>query len=197
MHQWHHPDRACHAGDHQQQHDIKAERLDAGKLHGQPGRQQTGQDATAIQRQQRKQVEHEHHDVDQYAAGAHLQEEFLADAAQLQQVVQCGPENRLDEVGARTSQCDPQHVAARIAQPVHAHRYRLGVAEQERRVRQQQNARQYHRAEGIDVPERVKTDASEIPGGIVAEPVCDESMRRLVKGDRDHQRQHPDRQRVE
>jgi hypothetical protein len=41
--------------------------------------QQSDQDATPVQRRQRKQVEDEHHDIDQDAALAHLDEEGLVD----------------------------------------------------------------------------------------------------------------------
>ena len=58
---------------------------------------------------------------------------------------------------------------------------------------QQQHPRQQHRAEGIDVLERIEADAAELLGGVVAEPVRDKGVRGLVKGDGDDQRQDPDR----
>jgi hypothetical protein len=45
--------------------------------------------------------------------------------------------------------------------------------------------------------ERIETDAAEFPGGIVAEAVRDETMRRFMKRDRDDKREYPDREIVE
>jgi hypothetical protein len=42
------------------------------------------------------------------------------------------------------------------------------------------------------VPERIEADAAKLPGGIVAEMVRDEAVRRLVKGDCDDEWQNPD-----
>ena len=64
-------------------------------------------------------------------------------------------------------------------------------------MRQQQDARQDHGAEGIDMLERIEADAAELQGGVVAEPVRDKAVRRLVEGDGDDERQHPDREVVE
>ena len=64
-------------------------------------------------------------------------------------------------------------------------------------MRQQQNTRQHHGAEGIDMFQRIEADAAELPGGVVTQPVRDKSVRGFVKGDRDDERQHPDRQRIE
>jgi hypothetical protein len=81
-----------------------------------------------------------------------------------------------------------------MAKGTEVHRHRLGVAEQERRVGQQQHARQNQGAERIDVLERVEGDPAALPGGVVAERVRDKTMRRLVEGDGDDQRHDPDRE---
>ena len=70
---------------------------------------------------------------------------------------------------------------------------RLGIAEHERRMRQQQHAGKDHRAEWIDMLQRVETDAAELPGGVVAKPVRHKGVGGLVKGDGDEEREHPDR----
>ena len=49
------------------------------------------------------------------------------------------------------------------------HRHRFGIAENESRIRQQQQSRQDDRADGIDMPERIEADAAGFLGGIVAE----------------------------
>src|SRR4051812_48428202 len=42
--------------------------------------------------------------------------------------------------------------------------------------------------------ERIETDAAEFPGGIVSEAARDEAMGCLMKGDRNDQREDPDRE---
>ena len=63
-------------------------------------------------------------------------------------------------------------------------------------MREQEHAGQQNCSEGIDMPDRVEGDPPEIIGGVVAEPMRDETVRGLVKGDGDEQRQHPDRKLV-
>ena len=58
---------------------------------------------------------------------------------------------------------------------------------------QQQDRRQEHRAEGIDVLCRIEADAAEVPGGIVAEAMGDKGVGGLMKGNGEDQRQDPDR----
>ena len=50
-------------------------------------------------------------------------------------------------------------------------------------MRQQQQARQNHGPERIDMLERVEADPAKLPGGIVAELVCHKGVRGLVEGD--------------
>ena len=102
-------------------------------------------------------------------------------------------DRRQDDVGGGAGQRHPDHVEPGMVKVPEIHRDRLGVAEQERGMRQQQHARQNHGAEGIDMLERVEADAAEFPGGIVAEPVCHKGVRGLVKGDRDEEGEYPDR----
>ena len=71
-------------------------------------------------------------------------------------------------------------------------RHRLGEAEHHPAARgQQQHRRQDHRAERIDVAQRIEGDAAEPLGGVVAEPPGDEAVRRLVEGDGEQHRQDP------
>ena len=41
--------------------------------------------------------------------------------------------------------------------------------------------------------ERIEADPAELPGGIVAQPVGDKSVGGLMKGDRNQDREHPNR----
>jgi hypothetical protein len=45
--------------------------------------------------------------------------------------------------------------------------------------------------------EGIEADAALVPGDVVAEMVGDKAVRGLMKGDGDHQRQYPDRYRVD
>src|SRR5207253_863040 len=77
------------------------------------------------------------------------------------------------------------------------HRDRLGVAEQEGRMRQQKQARKKHGAKGIDMLEGVEADPAELPGGVVPKPVRHKAVGGLVKGDGDEEGKHPDGELVE
>ena len=52
-------------------------------------------------------------------------------------------------------------------------------------MRQQEDAGQDHRAEGVDMFQRIEGDAAELPGGAVAEQIGDKTVRRLMEGDGD------------
>ena len=60
-------------------------------------------------------------------------------------------------------------------------------------MRQQQQARQNHGAERVDMLERIEADPAKLLGGVVAEPVGDKRVGGLVEGDGDEERQDPDR----
>jgi hypothetical protein len=64
-------------------------------------------------------------------------------------------------------------------------------------MRHQEYRRHDQRAEGIDVPDRIETDAAEVVGGIVTETMGDIAVGGFVKGDGDHERQDPDGEVVE
>ena len=100
-------------------------------------------------------------------------------------------QQRKQQIHARSSSRHPDHVAARIAQCAKVDRDRFCVAEQERRAHQQEERRQQDRSERVDVFEWIEADPAELPGGIVAQEVCDEAMRGLVKRDGDHERYDP------
>ena len=131
-HQGLHPEGTDHAGHHQGHDDEEAPGLDTRDQHGLLVGQQSDQDATPVQRRQRKQVEDEHHDIDQDPALAHLDEEGLVDPDGGQQVEQHHPAHGLQEVDPRPCQRDPDHVALGVAQVAEVHRDGPGVAEQER-----------------------------------------------------------------
>jgi hypothetical protein len=60
-------------------------------------------------------------------------------------------------------------------------------------MRQQQQARQNHGAEGVDVLEGIETDPPKFPGGVIAKPMRDKGVSGFMEGDGDQERQHPDR----
>ncbi|MNH20205.1 hypothetical protein D3C79_799660 [compost metagenome] len=135
-----------------------------------PPGQQAGQDAAAVERRQREQVEGPHHQVDQDAGAGHFDEEALLHAAGHQHHEQHGPGNGLDEIGRGAGQRDPDHVAFGVAQVVEAHRHGLGIAEQESaRRREVQHQRHQYGADGVDVLDRVERDAPQHIGRVVAE----------------------------
>src|SRR5260370_5391962 len=62
---------------------------------------------------------------------------------------------------------------------------------------EQQHRRQYQGAEGIDMDKRIEADPAAVKGGVVAQRMRDETVRGLMEGDGDDERQYPDRQAVE
>ena len=92
---------------------------------------------------------------------------------------------------------DPDHVVPRIVQCAEIHRHRLGVAEQEGRVQEDQQARHEDRAERVDVLERIEGHAALLPGGAVAEAQGDEPVRGLVQRDGEDGRYDPGGDRVD
>ena len=89
------------------------------------------------------------------------------------------------------------HVEPGMVQVPEVDRDRLGVAEQERRMRQQQHARQDHRPERVDMLDRIEAHPAKLPGGIVAELIRHEGMRGLVERDGDQEGEDPDRDGVQ
>ena len=59
---------------------------------------------------------------------------------------------------------------------------------QDEKAEQRHHRRQDQRAEWVDMLQRVEADPAELPGGVVAEPVRDKAVRRLMKRDGDDQR---------
>ncbi|MGY3422020.1 hypothetical protein ACVWZW_002495 [Bradyrhizobium sp. F1.13.4] len=96
--------------------------------------------------------------------------------------------------GGRPGQRHPHHAEPGVVELAEIHRHWLCVAEQERRMREQQHRRQDHGAERVDVAERIEADTAELRGRIVTETMCHEGVRSLVEGDGEHQRQHPHRE---
>ncbi len=109
------------------------------------------------------------------------------------QVESCGRDDGKQKVHARARRGHQDHVATRIAECAKVHRHRLGISEQERRTSQQQQRGQQNGSEWIDMLERIEADAAQPPSSIVAEQMGYETMGRLVKCDRDHHRQKPNR----
>ena len=108
-----------------------------------------------------------------------------------------GAQNREHEIHPRPRGGDKDRIEFRAAQRAEIDRHGLGVAEQERRVGDQQQSRQQDRAERVDVLQRIEAHPALAPGGIVSEQMRDEAMRRLVKGDRQNERNDPGRDLIE
>ena len=108
-----------------------------------------------------------------------------------------GGHDREHDVGGGSGGGDQHHVAPWMAQAAVIDRYRFGVAEQERRARQQHHCRQQDGAERIDVLERVEADAPQFPGGIVTEAVRDKGVGGLMKRDGKDHRQYPGRSTIQ
>jgi hypothetical protein len=112
-------------------------------------------------------------------------------------VDQQGGRHRQHKVSRRPGRRDPHHVAARTTQRAKVHGNRLGVAKKERDTKQQEHGRQHDRPERIDVLQGIEADPAQPPGRIVAEPVCDKAVRRLVQRDGQDDRHDPGRGGVE
>jgi hypothetical protein len=83
------------------------------------------------------------------------------------------PQQCHEEIGSRTGQRDPGHVALGLAQVAEVDRHRLGIAEQEGTAGGEvQQDGDEDGAEGIDVLERVQAHAPHGIGGIVAEELA-------------------------
>ena len=109
---------------------------------------------------------------------------------------QQGRDEGQDDVDAGAGEGDPDHVAFGMVEAAEVDRHRLGVAEQEGRVDQQQQAGQDQGPERIDVLDRVEGDPAHQARGIVAAALGHPAMRGLMQRDRDHDRQQPDRERL-
>ena len=107
-----------------------------------------------------------------------------------------GSDDRQGDVHRGAGGGDQHHAAARVAQRPEIDRHRLGVAEQEGRAREQQQRGQDDGAERVDMAERVEADAPLPRRRFVAEEAGDVSVRGLVEGDGDQNRQQPDRNEV-
>ena len=163
-------------------HDRDAVSLESSERRRQRIWQHAHCDAPAVERWQRNQVENgqKHIELD----GVHeIREHPLAGYGRQES-------NRMQEQGGRRGHekvhgwpggGDPDHVTPRVPQALEPHGYRLGVAEQEGSVRENQNCRKCDRTEGINVFERVECHTPELPGGIVSEALGDVPVRRLVQ----------------
>ncbi len=82
---------------------------------------------------------------------------------------------------------NPFQGLATLTYVLEIHRHRLGVAEQKGRVDHQKQGREQHRAERIDMPQRIEGDASGPPGRVIAENMGHIAMRGFVQGNGQHQ----------
>ena len=197
-HQGAHPIGADHAQQQQAHDDEEAPGFYSGHHLGLAHGQQSDQDAPAIEWRQRKQVEYEHHHVDQDATLAHAQEKRFGDAAGMQHHHDQAPQKGLDQVDARPCQRDPDHVAFRIAQVAEAHGHRFGVTEHKGAGGgEKQHQGHYDGAHRVDVLERVQCDAPQCGGRVVAEMARRITVRGLMDRDRKQYRKRVDQDRLD
>ncbi|MPM34715.1 hypothetical protein SDC9_81302 [bioreactor metagenome] len=184
------PQRADHAHDDQTHDDEETIGFEARQpLRLLPG-QQPDEHAPAIQRRQRKQVERPHHQIHHHARLGHRQEEAFIHIERQHQNQRQRPQNRLDEVGQRTGQRYPDHVALGIAQMREIHRHRFGIAEQECAGRGEiQQQRHQNRADRINVLDGVQRNAPRHQRRVVAEVPGHIAVRGLVHRDGEQHRQ--------
>ena len=88
--------------------------------------QQANEDAAAVKRRQRKQVEGPHHEVDHDAGTGHFQEETLLHAAGHEQHQHHGPGDGLDEVRRRTRERESNTQRLHLVQVAYKENAALG-----------------------------------------------------------------------
>jgi hypothetical protein len=83
----------------------------------QPGRQDAGDDAPAVERQDRQQVDHHQHNVDDNAGNRHLHQRIIEVARQLDTDLQeYRPAQRHRQIDCRAGGGNPGHMLFRFAQ---------------------------------------------------------------------------------
>ena len=97
------------------------------------------------------------------------------------------------QVRDRTGRGDQHHVALGIAQAREVHRYGLRPTEEKSRVTDQQQQRQDHAAERIDVRQRVQSQPAGALRGVVAERVGRVAVRDFVEDHGDENGKDPKR----
>ena len=144
-----------------------------------------------------KQVQHHQHHIDLIPPAPSPCSPSLASARRATFATK-RPRERHHEIRRRPGRRHPDHVALRVAQVAEVHRHRLRPAEQEaaaaRELRQEQQAdRDQHRADRIDVLQRIQRDAAQHPGGLVAEDPGDVAVGGFVQRDREDHRHRLER----
>jgi hypothetical protein len=109
-------------------------------------------------------------------------------------VKQSGAQEGERQIHSRPRGGDKHRIEFRAAQRAEVHRHRLCVAEQKWRVRDHQQRWQKNCAERVDVLQRIEAHPALTPSRCV---LCDKTVRRLVKGDRDDEWNDPGRDLIE
>ncbi len=195
-------DSRLRAQDRQDQHDDDEKEHAVGLERGQRARKRIGQKAdqyaAAIERGNWNEVEYSEQHIDEKRVTEIVGCPALcAGRDEGDQAKEQCAQGRKDEIHGRPRGRDERRISLWIAQRPEIDRHRLGVAEQEGRVREHQQRRQQDRAERVDVFERIEADAPAQPCRVVAEEPRDIAMGSLVKGDGDHQRDDPSRKLIE
>ena len=144
-------------------------------------RHEAADDARAVERRDRQQVEDAEADVDDDRPVDDLERV----AGELRVRPDGGRRRRQHEVRGRPGGADERHADLRRgAQVVRIDHHGLGPAEQERRPAEVGD-HEHERAERIQVRERVERQPSHLLGAAVAERVRGQRMRKLVERERD------------
>jgi hypothetical protein len=77
------------------------------------------------------------------------------------------------------------------------HRHWLGVSEQKWRSQNQQECWQQDRPKWVDVLQWIESNPPETVGGVVAQAMSNEAVRRFVQSDGEDDREDPGRRRVQ
>src|SRR5690242_11662637 len=103
-----------------------------------------------------------------------------------------GGNERQSEIHRRSGRRDKHHADTGIAEGAEIDRDRLCISEQERRPRQQQEARQKNCAERIYMTERIETDTSKPRRYFITQETGDISVSCFVECDGNKDRKQPD-----
>ena len=103
-----------------------------------------------------------------------------------------GGDERQSDIHRRPRRRDKHHADTGIAKGPEINRDGLCVSEQERRPRQQQEARQKNCAKRVYMPERIEADTSKPRRRFITEETGDISVSGFVKSDGNKDRQQPD-----
>ena len=156
------------------------------------------QDAPAVERRDREEIEHRQHHVDDQTVLQIFGNPWRQGRRQItDKVEQQSGDNSQRYVHCRPGGGDQNHVATRVAQRPKIDGHRFRIAKQERRVHQQQDAGQEYGAHRINMLQRIEADPPEPPCRVIPQKVSGEAVGGLMKRDGDEDRNDPDRRQVD